>query len=321
MCPRNEENNITWCSILSTEDGGLTWHVQHRSLGRFGELQFLDPRNGFAIGGAADILATTDAGASWSPRYASAPHDLADIRFITPKVAVARASGTVFQLSEGANAWVFNYGNPDCSFSSISSSRTGDVWAGGRGTDGPCLYKTQDFGKTWTASFAGVASGSVAEAFGHSTIFGTQSSVTRQMDCASDAPTFLRDTEARLFVSCQMGSGVTLTTADAGRTWRFASEQGSCLAGCMTWKYQTGGGGPTFHLDSEHVWRRSAHDTIDWSTDGGLTWNPVQSPALCCDASSISFVDPEHGWVIVGGEIARTTDGGRTWARLPVTIE
>ncbi len=329
------------CDILATSDGGKTWHVQHRGTEQPGSLQFLDAQNGFAIEGAGSILVTNDGGTTWTQRYATAPRDLAGIRFVTPQIAFATASGVIFQLNlpsvlglsaedrlavDIKNAWVFNYGNPDCSFVSTSSSPTGDVWAGGSGPaawGGPCLYRTKNLGKTWTASFAKPASPSVAGALSKSGFFPTPSSATPQISqkCSSDAPRFFTPSQARLFIACEMGSGITLTSTDGGRTWSFASVQNSCLMGCMTMNYQTGSGGPTFYLDNEHAWQRTAHQEISWSTDGGQTWNSVQSDALCCDANNIFFVDANHGWITFGESIAVTSDGGRTWRRLPVTIQ
>ncbi len=324
-CPESKTSNFTntWCTIISTDDGGVTWRRQYREIHKLGEPQFLDAENGFAIASGDSILATSDGGNTWTPLYADAPHDIGGIRFITPNAGFALASGIIFKLNDARNAWVFNYGSPDCSFSYISSSLTGDVWAGGHGSDGPCLYKTDNLGETWAVSFAGASSPSVAEGLSHSPIFVTRGSPVLQMSqsCSSGAPKFFSDTEARLPIFCQMGDGVTLTSSNAGKTWVFASEQYSCLMSCMTMNYQTGGGGPTFYLDNMHAWQRTAHEVISWSVDGGLTWTEVDSPALCCDAGSIFFVDADHGWVTVGGEIARTTDGGRTWTRLPVTIQ
>ena len=48
------------------------------------------------------------------------------------------------------------------------------------------------------------------------------------------------------------------------------------------------------------------------TSDGGQTWvnlMPGEVPYFRVD-----FVDPTYGWVIpYGGEVERTTDGGKTW--------
>jgi photosystem II stability/assembly factor-like uncharacterized protein len=315
------------CNILSTNDGGRTWHVQHQAGGRLQELQFLDAQHGFAIEAADSILVTNDGGNTWTQRYATAPHDLGGITFVTPQVGFAVASGVIFQLNDAGNAWVFNHGSPDCNFSSISFPTADEGWAGGSGPAGPCLFKTVDEGGTWEASFVGADSPSVKSAFFQSTIFRWLADPAERIsqfnrDCFLSSMDSYSARDARLRVACdKMGMGVTLATADGGTSWQFTSEESDCLMGCQTYRYQTGAGGPVFYLDPMHVWQRTAHQEISWSTDGGQTWNKVQSPALCCDANSMFFVDANHGWITFSESIAVTTDGGRTWNRLPVTIQ
>jgi len=311
---------------MATNDGGITWHRQYRGIERIGSLQFPDAQHGFAIASDNTIVATSDGGSAWTPRYTTAPHDLGGIRFVTPEVGFALASGVIFQLNDPGTAWVFNYGSPDCNFSSISFPTADEGWAGGSGQAGPCLFKTIDGGGTWNASFLGADSPSVESAFSQSTSYWSAEQAERisrfNQDCSIGSLEFYNASEGRLFIPCDhMGAGITLTTADGGESWQYASEQSDCLMGCQTYRYQTGAGGPVFYLDSMHVWQRTAHQEISWSTDSGQTWNTVQSPALCCDANNIFFVDADHGWITFGEEIARTTDGGRTWRRLPVTIQ
>jgi hypothetical protein len=90
-----------------------------------------------------------------------------------------------------------------------------------------------------------------------------------------------------------------------------------------------------FFADQEHGWAaavagRTADGTslsIFRTTNNGSTWtraNLKVSPGAV-DPSSVSFVDAEHGWILVGvesssnfsvGELWRTSDGGRTWTEL-----
>lgn len=139
-------------------------------------------------------------------------------------------------------------------------------------------------------------------------------------DCSVDAPEFYGSRSARLRIVCQMGDGFTLSMTDDGKSWHYESQQSACLMGCQTYRYQSGASGRVFYLDLNHAWQRTAHQEISWSVDGGKTWNKVSGPELCCDSDNIFFVDADHGWIVFGEHIARTTDGGRAWERLPVTI-
>jgi len=318
----------TGCTILATSDGGKTWHAQYRSTGRVQILQFLDAQNGFALGtgDGLSIIATTDGGSSWKPRDLGKNLDLTAIEFATPQQGFALGSGVIFQTTDGGQTWVFNYGSLTCSFSSIALPTADEGWAGGSGPTGPCLFKTTDGGRTWQVSFVGAESPSVEAAFVQSTLFGRLADPAQRIsqfnrNCFVTSLDFYNAREARLHIACDhMGMGMTLTTDNGGASWEYASEQGECLMGCQTYRYQSGAGGPVFYLDLLHVWQRTAHQEISRSVDGGKTWDKVEAPELCCDADSIFFVDPDHGWITFGESIALTDDGGRTWDRLPVAI-
>lgn len=47
------------------------------------------------------------------------------------------------------------------------------------------------------------------------------------------------------------------------------------------------------------------------TSDGGETWEPV--PTAPCDVQSVCFTAPEHGWLVIGSRVYRSTDGGQRW--------
>lgn len=55
-------------------------------------------------------------------------------------------------------------------------------------------------------------------------------------------------------------------------------------------------------------------NALMFTSDGGVSWLPVQ--ILPGPASSLDFCDSLNGWVISGGSLFATEDGGRTWQRL-----
>ena len=98
-------------------------------------------------------------------------------------------------------------------------------------------------------------------------------------------------------------------------------------------------GGPIVQFaDEDHGWILVAFAvgagqrgyTLVRTTDGGLTWDAIQTPPdtlSACDKTSIAFVDPAVGWMtnecpfeLAGGVfVDQTTDGGSTWTQLELT--
>jgi photosystem II stability/assembly factor-like uncharacterized protein len=77
-------------------------------------------------------------------------------------------------------------------------------------------------------------------------------------------------------------------------------------------------------LDGTHGWAISA-DSLYMTDDGGATWRWLRSVPVG-SASSVTFADPDHGWLVVWptGDLLemlavdRTSDGGRTWQRVTI---
>ncbi len=96
-----------------------------------------------------------------------------------------------------------------------------------------------------------------------------------------------------------------------------------------------------YFTDLKTGWAVGRNSTLLKTTDGGLEWNkvesiekligsPIESSNYNFGFSDVSFTDADNGWVIgnfygrarndIGG-IFKTSDGGVTWKRVPVTIQ
>jgi photosystem II stability/assembly factor-like uncharacterized protein len=94
-------------------------------------------------------------------------------------------------------------------------------------------------------------------------------------------------------------------------------------------------------IDAKTGWATGRNSTLLKTTDGGMEWSKVdgiekliKSPIDSSDHnfgfSDIHFTDPKHGWLIgnfyerargdIGG-VFKTSDGGATWKRVPLTIQ
>lgn len=114
-------------TLYHTRDGGASWTLAHQNTqekGFFDGIAFWDKRRGILAGDPVDgrftILATTDGGASWKP-----------------------LPGPPATEGEGAFA---------ASGSSIAVQPGGLAWIGTGGEKGGRIFRSRDFGATWTAA-------------------------------------------------------------------------------------------------------------------------------------------------------------------------
>lgn len=119
---------------------------------------------------------------------------------------------------------------------------------------------------------------------------------------------------------------VLLLTSDGGRSWRQ-----------KRLPHVTS----LYFIDARTGWAVGRNATVLRTTDGGEEWEPlndlekiiglpVESTTYNYGFSDIYFLDAEHGWMTgnfygrernnIGGLYA-TTDGGRTWKRIPLTFQ
>ncbi len=178
-------------------------------------------------------------------------------------------------------------------------------WAAG---DAGAVYRTTDGGKSWKP----LLSGAVANInfiyfidWNHGWMLGESSG--RMTD----------ETE---------GENILLITTNGGRSWtRKSLPNVTCL----------------YFVDSRSGWAVGRNATLLKTTDGGLEWSkvesiekliglPIESSSYNFGFSDIHFIDAQQGWLIgnfygrardnIGG-IFKTSDGGATWKRIPVTFQ
>lgn len=104
-------------------------------------------------------------------------------------------------------------------------------------------------------------------------------------------------------------------TRDGGNTWR----RGAVLPWpAVPLSPTTFGGSVWAFADAAHGW-------VAWdgrffvTADGGQTWRAVATTANLLNVWQLDVLTPAVGWVVqrdialTGGQLLRTTDGGRTW--------
>ena len=217
----------------------------------------------------------------------------------------------VFRTTNSGQSWqLISSVGPQCPAAEFISPSRGFSACGSRFGGGGQLWSTTDGGATWSTA--------------HSPASSSQDQVAE--------PVFF-DSSRGATVVYENGGYAIDVTSDGGATWR---QTASASSGST---FVPGG----FQPDPANVGFEDAQDfwlfatqpgwakggvETDWlyhSRDGGTTWQLVQRDTPVTSPSSISFPDPQHGFVLQSDqtgatEILVTSDGGHTWAALKVQI-
>lgn len=223
------------------------------------------------------------------------------------QVWLGGTSGTVLHSSNGGSDWEkLNLPNADSlDFRDIEvlGARTALLMSIGPGTDSR-IYKTTDSGENWTMTFQNTE----AKAFFDGIDFWNNKTGMMISDPIDE----------RLLL---------LKTTDAGASWQRVGE--SSLPKLLPQEYGFAASGTGIvTLDEQKVWVATGGDAarVFVSADGGASWEVVKSPVMAGKNSagifSIAFRDALNGVAVGGdylnpnvdeGNIARTSDGGKTW--------
>ena len=294
-----ERHNDGRNALLRTDDGGATWrHVYGAPAPApwpSGPVRFFADGSGVGAGENGAILATRDAGRTWTQVGALS----ANCQFGLQVSALS--------FPDRMHGWA-------------------TVLCGG--TPAPALFRTTDGSATWVpAGAAGPSSdGYVAVSFAdrRTGYVVTEAGYLLRTDDggATLAPVdgVAAHTRSLAFVTGERGWEVRgdrlFATADGGHTWAEVPlgrpvQQFALLPDGMAWLST---GGPCLG-DADPV-RVLMH-----SADGGLTWSEYRLGPMPCDwrapwLDSLQFADARHGWLRSGAALYHTEDGGRSWQQL-----
>lgn len=281
------------------------------------------------------LWASSDAGKTWTVRYASTKWDIRGVQFISPEVgwltvqAAACASGTspcpedLWHTADGGGQWTpVAYGATD--LAGFYAFNANDLWvvnvvnATSDNSCSPSACTTQVFGSTdggrqWTEEYH-VAGG--ADMVG---------GLTARQGSAGQL-------EAWMFLA----NGQVLVLQNGGQSWQ--------PAGRITEGVPALGGRMQF-LNGQDGWLSfcdggtAAGGCVNYlygTTDGGQTWNLLYRTAGESQWISVDMQTTLHGLMVVrgvnpgfqgpsnGNTVMATSDGGRTWKHVvsaPGSIE
>ncbi len=319
-------------AILRTTDGGLQWEnvtPPHTVLTQECIADFLSASLAWIAtpqshGTTAQVLRTTDGGQTWQQSTVPAAF-LRQITFIDSQhgwiLSAWGATGgpaeavNVFRTSDGGKTWrnvasalpastdtpppghlPFGGQKSGIHFLNVSTG-----WISGTvlARDLAWLYVSLDGGSTWYQQSLSLPPG-VPSA---------------QLSLAS--PTFFSATDGILpviFSDLISGRGIATdvyVTLDGGTTWKNTMPLAAVF-------------GMIDFVDMQHGWATDGR-VLYHTSDGGQHWAKLSPGANFKQITSLSFVSSTTGWAIgrqnnTSSSLFKTTDGGKTWTPIPISI-
>lgn len=245
-------------------------------------LDFIDVKNGWAVGTKGTILKTDDGGINWFKQPIDTSYTISDVDFINPDlgwICGYDGGGFIMNTTNGGLSWARqDSGNFLYSIHFITST---DGWA--VGIDG-IILKTTDGGSTWLPQTVPDVSLIYTSVF------------------------FIDELNG--WISGQI-PGVVLKTTDGGLSWLPQTSgiiEDEAINSVIFINNHTGWIAGYNMPDSIGV------GVIKKTTDGGSTWID-QISGTEQYLLSISFKDSSNGRVVGGnGTILKTTNSGSTWS-------
>jgi photosystem II stability/assembly factor-like uncharacterized protein len=247
---------------------------------------------------------------TWVPQPSGTIASLRGVSAVSGQVAWASGTGgTWLRTSDGGKVWKSGVvaGAAALDFRGVWAESESTAWLMSIGPgDNSRVYKTTDAGATWSLLFTNPD----AKGF-------------------CDAIAFWDARHGILAGDAVDGRMTVFTTSDAGAHWDrqqlppVAGEEGAFAAS-----------NSSLHLAGKAgVWLGTGGKgaaRVLHSIDGGRTWTaattPIRNDGPAAGIFSVAFRDPQHGMAVGGdygndkdtqGNIAVTSDGGRTWSEPP----
>ncbi|MDZ4804245.1 MAG: choice-of-anchor D domain-containing protein [Candidatus Eisenbacteria bacterium] len=293
-------------TILKSTDGGINWTPQTSGVAvRLNALKFLDDQTGWVVGNGGTILKTIDGGSNWTPLTSGTTKDLytvdaTTIGAVNPVLWAGGKDATALKSTDGGTVWTAQNMKFD-SKSDINGvhllSATHVILVGGGGF----VRSSIDGGTSWS--------------FHQHTIQGEMADVlvvgTKAWACNRSNRIVLRSTDGGVNWSPPGGTGVS-RALNLVQPLVAGTVRGSSLA-------QNGQNKNSFYCVLGARVYKSFNRGDTWAQIGTIT-TVLGSPSK----TNAFYVHPADSMLMVAAvgasdRIARSTNGGITWADVPGT--
>ncbi|APV48376.1 hypothetical protein BWI17_00945 [Betaproteobacteria bacterium GR16-43] len=207
--------------IVYSDSNGETWSRAKAPAGPLlTAVDFVDAKNGWAVGHDAVILASTDGGATWAMQF-SAPSEqrpLLDVLFVSPTQGFAvGAYGAFYETTDGGKSWnTRKVIADDKHLNALLKLSDGRLMIlGEAGT----LLLSADTGKTWTplvSPYKGSFFGGIATDDGGMVIYGLRGRIYRSGDSGKTWKQIDNASVATLMGGSRLPDGAIVIAGGAG---------------------------------------------------------------------------------------------------------
>src|SRR5262245_13069145 len=295
-------------------------------------IQFIDAKEGWAVGDEGCVWHTIDAGQSWERQPTGTRASLRSVCFLDPYQgwAVGREElpgggsvGVVLYTRDGGVAWKRLLVNalPGLNQIRFVNNRVGFLLADGADQFPSGLFKTTDGGKTWDpvpgprapgwlgADFHNPQTGVLVGPWKHLQTLQLDTFAKSKIDDVGDLGARGLNAVQNLpkrIVAVGDG-GLVLTSVSGGAAWGFADlKLPRDINACVDFRAIFGVG--------EHAWIVGRPGSFVLATkDAGASWKS-QPTGQTTPLNGVFFLDESRGWAVGDlGVILSTKDGGQTW--------
>ncbi len=222
---------------------------------------------------------------------------------------VSGSSGFIFHTSDGGRTWDPQDLGERAYIATVTFVDNQYGWVAGGNTNG-VIFRTTNSGKSWvrgTTPPDGLPLISL-QFFGRDTGFsasqnnmilkttdGGRTWVKRRVNYNYLGATFFLNSNTGFVVG-----NAFYATSNGGDTWDKRGDQSGQFCGI-------------YFRDTLNGWLAEPHEGLLATTDGGRSWESKTSSVITL--SSVTFVDPGHGFAWGGSGQYSSVDSGMTWAR------
>ncbi len=293
--------------IYNTTDGGETWtFLSLEDIGQINAEWFISQDTGWICTSLGKILKTVDGGYNWEFQwddYGSRK----GIRFFNSSHGIVLSKSSLLVTYDGGFNWEKKYFPTYSNQNAFSFSDQTGFSVGFEGF----LYKTDDFGETWTEG-GSHRFGDMTIIFFSDSLNGWGSFLNKKL--------LAKTTDGGLtWEDVEIGADCTILD------FSFPTPETGYAIDCQDFVYKTTDGGNNwqkFYVDGlfgsicfvneQKGFIGGFEGIFLMTTDGGQNWK--QANQFNKDVMDIFFIDENTGWVLtVSGGVYTTVDGGISW--------